>query len=105
MTFKVNSTADGSFVMPEYPFSIIDKMNALKGKGFTRQLLDFSKTKVSKGNVKDIISLIQNHGTVEGASRFNWKDGFYDPERIEAFKAMSQDKNRQSPSSVKKGRR
>ena len=34
MGFKVNSTPDGSFVMPEYPFSLLDKMDALKNKGW-----------------------------------------------------------------------
>ena len=41
MGFKVNSTPDGSFVMPEYPFSLLDKMETLKSKGWTHQLIDF----------------------------------------------------------------
>ncbi len=90
MGFKVNSTPDGSFVMPEMPFSLVDKMDSLKTKGWKRQLVDFTKTKVRKNDIRDIISLSQSHDPVEGATRFNWKDGFYNPERIEAYKAMNE---------------
>lgn len=83
--FKVNSTPDGSFVMPELPFSLIDKMDSLKSKGWKRQMIDFSKTRVLKTDVRAMLNLIQNHETVPGASRFNWKDGFYDPEKMEAY--------------------
>ena len=94
MNFKVNSTPDGSFVMPELPFSILDKMNTLKTKGWKRQLIDFSKTKVLKGDVRNMMSLIQNHEIVQGASRFNWKDGFYNPEKIEAFQLSAERQGR-----------
>ncbi len=96
MVFKVNSTPDGSFVMPEAPFSIVDKMNSVASKGWKRQLLDFSKTKVQRGDMKDMLALMQGKASIEGASRFNWKDGFYNPEKMEAYKAMNeiQDKNK-----------
>lgn len=90
MGFKVNSTPDGSFVMPEYPFSIIDKMSSLESKGWNHLLIDFSKTKVQKGDLKNLTALIQSRKVIEGSSRFNWKDGFYNPEKIEAFKALSE---------------
>ncbi len=87
MSFKVNSTADGSFVMPEMPFSIIEKLETISNKGFERHLLDFSKTRVLKGDMKNLLNLIYRHGHVDGSSRFNWKDGFYDPEKMEAYQA------------------
>lgn len=95
--FKVNSTVDGSFVMPELPFSLLDKMNSLQSKGWTHQLIDFSKTRVLKSDVRDMMKVIQSHDVVQGASRFNWKDGFYDPEKIEAYqeKAAREAKARQ----------
>ena len=89
MGFKVNSTADGSFVMPEAPFSLLDKMDSLKTKGWKRQLIDFSKTKVTKGEIRGLLNLLQSHGYLEGSSRFNWKDGFYSPEKIEAYQAAN----------------
>ena len=90
MVFKVNSTQDGSFVMPEAPFSIIDKMNSIAAKGWKRLLVDFSKTKVQRGDMKDMLSLMQGRSVMDGASRFNWKDGFYNPEKMEAYKAINE---------------
>ncbi len=87
MGFKVNSTPDGSFVMPEFPFSITDKMESLKNKGFTHLLIDFSKTKVSKSELRTMIGIMQSKQVIPDSSRFNWKDGFYDPEKIEAYQA------------------
>ncbi|MGN0728092.1 peptidase U32 family protein [Treponema sp.] len=101
MGFKVNSTPDGSFVMPEYPFSLLDKMDTLKGKGWTRQLIDFSKTKVLKSDIRNLVSLIQKREFITGASRFNWKDGFYSPEKLEAYQA-AQERNMQAAKLSKK---
>ena len=85
MGFKVMSNADGSFVMNEFPFSIVDKMDTLKNKGFKRQMLDFTKTKVLKSDLRNLMNIIQKHDVVPDSSRFNWKDGFYDPEKMEAY--------------------
>lgn len=77
VAFKVNSTADGSFVMPEAPFSIVDKTSALQSEGFNRFLLDFSKTKVGRQEVKAVQLSLAKQKPLEGVSRFNWKEGFY----------------------------
>lgn len=89
MGFKVNSTADGSFVMPEAPYSIIEKMEPLKSKGWKHLLIDFSKTKATKSDLKDLMALMQKREHVDGSTKFNWKDGFYDPEKIEAYQASN----------------
>ena len=88
-SFKVNSTPDGSFVMPELPFSITDKMETLKSKGWTRQLIDFSKTSVSKAELRTMVNLLRTKTVIPETSRFNWKDGFYNPEKIEAYQAAA----------------
>lgn len=77
VNFKVNSTADGSFVMPEAPFSIADKTAALQSLGFRRFLIDFSKTKVQRQEVKVVQQSLARQKPLEGVSRFNWKEGFY----------------------------
>ncbi|MBR5097335.1 MAG: U32 family peptidase [Treponema sp.] len=77
VNFKVNSTADGSFVMPEAPFSIVDKTAALQDEGFKRFLLDFSKTKVGRQEIKAVQLSLAKQKPLEGVSRFNWKEGFY----------------------------
>ena len=89
LTFKVNSTVDGSFVMPEYPFSLIDKIVPLQNKGYTHLLIDYSKTKVRKSDIKDLMVAIQKKEYIPESSRFNWKDGFYDPEKMEAYAAAN----------------
>lgn len=85
MEFKVVSNIDGSLVMPELPFSIIDKADSLQKDGFKRILIDFSHTKVTKQDIKAIGSALVKKTVISEASRFNWKDGFYNPEQMEAY--------------------
>jgi len=89
-TFKVNSTKDGSFVMPEEPFSILDKANFIMQSGFKRILIDFSKTKVSRSQIKAITTSMVKGQALPDVSRFNWKDGFYSPQQIEEYKAANE---------------
>lgn len=86
MNFKVNSTDDGSFVMPEVPFSIADKASTLEGAGFKRFLLDFSKTRLKKAEFRQVMQSYLKKIPLEGASLFNWKEGFYSisPEEYKA---------------------
>ncbi|MCK9169693.1 MAG: U32 family peptidase [Treponema sp.] len=86
-TFKVNSTVDGSFVMPETAFAITDKTDLLYNSGFRRLLLDFSKTKVTKGQLREVTNSIVKRAALPGVSRFNWKEGFYSPQQVEEYKA------------------
>ena len=88
--FKVNSTADGSFVMPEEPFSIADKVPYIKSAGFKKILVDFSKTKVTRSQIKAVTSSMIKGQPLQGISRFNWKDGFYSPQQIEEYKAANE---------------
>jgi len=90
MQFKVNSTPDGSFAMPENPFSIIDKVEFMHSAGFSRFLIDFSKTKVSKGLFKQVSNAFYKNQVLPETSRFNWKDGFYSAEQIEEYKAAAE---------------
>lgn len=88
--FKVNSTPDGSFVMPEEPFAITDKVNYIKQAGFTKILIDFSKTKVTRNQIKTISASMLKGQPIPDCSRFNWKDGFYSPQQIEEYKAINE---------------
>ncbi|MBQ4378066.1 MAG: U32 family peptidase [Treponema sp.] len=88
--FKVNSTPDGSIVMPEEPFSIVDKVEILNSSGFKRILLDFSRTRLTKQELKMVTNAMIKKQPVPESSRFNWKDGFYSPEKIEIYKAMNE---------------
>lgn len=88
--FKVVSSDDGSFVMPELPFSLLDKTEFLSQAGFKKILVDFSKTKLSKGQIKNVSSSLFKKQPFPEVNRFNWKDGFYDPQQIEEYKASSE---------------
>ncbi|MFC2330345.1 MAG: peptidase U32 family protein [Treponema sp.] len=85
--FKIVSSADGSFVMPEMPFSLLDKTDRLSQAGFKRLLIDFSRIKISKNQVKSVTASIIKKQPLADISRFNWKDGFYSARQIEEFKA------------------
>lgn len=76
--------------MPEEPFSIVDKVNFINQAGFKRVLIDFSKTKVNRSQIKAISTSMIKAQPLPDVSRFNWKDGFYSPEKIEEFKAANE---------------
>ena len=98
--FKVLSNPDGAVVMPEYPFSILDRVDQLKKDGIKRILVDFSRCKVSRQEIKLVMNSMLKLQPIQNCSRFNWKDGFYNPEKIEAFKAAT-DKNYQKNDRIK----
>ena len=87
--------------MPELPFSLLDKTENLAASGFKKMLIDFSKTKILKSDIRNLVSIIQKHEFIEGASRFNWKNGFYNPEKMEAYQA-AQARNAQAAKDNKK---
>ena len=71
------------------PFSILDKIDILSQNGFKRYLIDFSKTKISRGELKSIQASMSKKQVLPEVSRFNWKNGFYNPEQIEAYKSLT----------------
>ena len=90
MPFKVLSNQDGTVVMPENPFSITDKTAQLQKDGFRRILIDFSRTKVTRAECKMVVNSIIKSQPIPETGRFNWKDGFYNPEKMEAYKASAE---------------
>ncbi len=111
--FKLASSNDGSVVMPELPFSLLDKTEFLAQAGFKRILVDFSNTIVNKSSVKDISNSLFKKQVLPDVTRFNWKDGFYNPQQIEEYKAsneraaaarMAQQAGRTPPSKPSYGR-
>ncbi|MBQ7970362.1 MAG: U32 family peptidase [Treponema sp.] len=88
--FRVNSSEDGSFVIPDEPFCITDKIKVLESAGFKRILIDFSNTKVFRNQIKAVMTSLTKAQPLPYISRFNWKDGFYSPQQMEAYKAAAQ---------------
>jgi putative protease len=66
-----------SLVIPEKPFSIVDKIPFLREAGFRRFILDFSGPPLKKKEYKTVMTAAQEGAPLPNASRFNWKDGFF----------------------------
>jgi putative protease len=75
--FKLISRPEGSLVIPETPFSIVDKIPFLKEAGFGRFIADLSGPPLKKKDYKALMGAVENALPLAGTSRFNWKDGFY----------------------------
>ena len=74
------SRQDGeTLVVPEQPFSIIDKKPFLLAAGFRRFILDFSgaASPLKKTLYRELMKAVETARPLNGAVRFNWKDGFF----------------------------
>ncbi|MDR0399327.1 MAG: U32 family peptidase [Treponema sp.] len=84
--FRLAAGGEGSFVYPQRPFSIVDKVPFLREAGFSRFILDLCGSPGNPGSsfrkvqYRDLMKAAQNAQPLAGASRFNWKDGFYKQE-------------------------
>jgi putative protease len=74
--FKTLVTPEGSFVLPEDPFSILDAGESLAAAGFSRFLIDLSKTGLSKKLFRQILGAYHKGEALPGSKRFNWREGF-----------------------------
>jgi putative protease len=75
--FRLITNPDGSHVVPEKPFSIVDKTPFLRESGFGRFIVDLSGPPLRKRDYKDIMAAAKNAAPLPNSERFNWKDGFY----------------------------
>ncbi len=75
--FRLITNEEGSLVVPEQPFSIVDKQEFLKEAGFSRFIVDFSGPPIKKVDYKDVMSALKAGKGLPNTTRFNWKDGFY----------------------------
>jgi collagenase-like PrtC family protease len=75
--FTLLSGAEGSQVLPQKPFSIVDKIPFLREAGFGRFILDLSGPPLRKAVYRELIHVVEHSLPLPGVSRFNWKDGFY----------------------------
>jgi putative protease len=84
--FRLASGDEGTRVYPRRPFSIVDKIPFLREAGFSRFILDLCGSpgagglSLKKVQYRDLMKSAQNALPIPGASRFNWKDGFYKQE-------------------------
>ena len=88
--FRAFSTPSASFVLSDKPFSIVDRYHALQHHQFSRFLLDFSHTTVDRRAYRFILQALRSGTPLPDSVRFNWKEGFYDPQRVEELKQLGQ---------------
>lgn len=86
--FRAFSTPSASFVLPDKPFSIIDRYHALQRRRFSRFLLDFSHTAIERKEYRFILQSMREGKPLPDSVRFNWKEGFYNPQRVEELKEL-----------------
>jgi len=75
--FHLTHGSEGTLVLPHDPFSIVDKIPFLKEAGFSRFILDFSSGPLKKAQYRETMEALGSRRPVQGANRFNWKNGFY----------------------------
>ena len=89
-SFRAFSTPSASFVLSDKPFSIVDRYQALQRHRFSRFLLDFSHTTIERRAYRSVLQALRAGRPLPDSVRFNWKEGFYDPQRVEALKQLGQ---------------
>ena len=102
-TFRAFSTPSASFVLPDKPFSIVDRYHTLQHRQFSHFLLDFSHTSVERHAYRFILQSLRAGTPLPDSVRFNWKEGFYDPQRVEELKQFSQKAATERKRQMRKG--
>jgi putative protease len=75
--FRLLAGGSGSQVVPETPFSIVDKRPFLEEAGFRCFIIDLSGPPVKKKDYKKLMDALRDAAPLPNISRFNWKDGFF----------------------------
>jgi putative protease len=75
--FSLICENEGSRVIPEKPFSIIDKIPFLQEAGYLHFVIDLSGSSLKKTDYKDLMRAAKNGTPLPRVSRFNWKNGFF----------------------------
>ncbi|MDR0683996.1 MAG: U32 family peptidase [Spirochaetaceae bacterium] len=81
--FRLVHEDGSSSVIPARAFSIVDKIPFLKYSGFKRFIVDFSGPALRKADYRAVMKAASEASVLNGASRFNWKDGFFQAENDE----------------------
>lgn len=80
LTYTQSGRRDYNVLVPDKPFSILDRTPFLRKEGFTKFILDLSNADSTRGLFRDIAKAADEAKILPNASRFNWKDGFYNEE-------------------------
>lgn len=80
LSYTLSGRRDYNVLVPDQPFSILDRTPFLRKEGFTKFILDLSNADSTRGLFRDIAKAADEAKILPNASRFNWKDGFYNEE-------------------------
>lgn len=76
-SFRLLGRRDYSVLVPDRPFSLLDRVPFLKKEGMGKFILDLSCVESTRGMYRDIARAADEAKVLPDASRFNWKDGFW----------------------------
>jgi len=76
-SYTMNGRREYTVVVPDRPFSIIDRTSFLRKEHIDKFILDLSNANPARGMFRDIARAAAEGKVLPDASRFNWKDGFY----------------------------
>jgi putative protease len=85
-SFSLLCEREGSRVIPEKPFSIVDKIPFLKEAGYSHFVIDVGGPSLKKTDYRDLMRAVNNGTPLPRVSRFNWKDGFFSAEDAASVK-------------------
>ncbi|MDA8424853.1 MAG: U32 family peptidase, partial [Treponema sp.] len=71
---------DYSVVIPSRPFSMVDRIPFLRKEGVGKFILDFSHVELTKQLYRQVMKAAEEGKVLPDTSRFNWKNGFWQPE-------------------------
>jgi len=80
LSYTLSGRRDYNVLVPDQPFSILDRTPFLRKEGFSKFILDLSNADSTRGLFRDIAKAADEAKILPNASRFNWKDGFYNEE-------------------------
>jgi putative protease len=104
-TFSLVCDDKKTLVIPQKPFSIIDKIPFLREAGFRRFIIDLSGHRLKKTDYKDLMRAVNSGTPLPRISRFNWKDGFYSGEDNSPIDPRKDAKTQSKKGKEKKGGR
>jgi len=78
--YELVTRETGSTVVSVKPFSLVDRIPFLRREGVGKFLLDFSYVELRKQVYKRVMSAAREGTPLPETGRFNWKDGFWNPE-------------------------
>lgn len=78
--YELVSSPEGSVVIPIKPFSLVDRIPFLRKDGVEKFILDFSFVDLKKQVYKRVVGAARDGLVLPDAGRFNWKDGFWNPD-------------------------